>query len=430
MLLITLLASLFFSNDIIVDGYLNKLSSKPGDTVTLFLNASETNSNYSLKLYDLGNAEVARFNVAIAPQEQKKRKSWEEGFGYEATANLIVPNLKSGIYLWEGKIPMIVRATAPEVVVLYSSNTENAYCAAGGKSLYGFNSSDSKMASKVSFLRPISLPKHSQDFFRWLYRQEIPGLGYLSDFDMDNYDEIKSAKVIIIPGHSEYWTLEARINFDRFVEEGKNALILSGNTMWWQVRYESDNTQMVCYRSAADDPIRDPKLKTINWNEHLLQYPILNSIGVDFSLAGFGLMKDKGWNGYKVVNGDSPLLEEVKLKKGDIIPLPSDEYDGTLVAGFNGSHNPIPDVQALGFEKMEIVGYDSSYRQGRDLMATWVVFKKSKSSGIVINTASTDWCSSRGMNNEAIKKITLTMIRKLRQNENVFSPSKPAVLFN
>lgn len=430
MLLITLLANFFFSNDLIVDGYLNKISHKSGDSVTLYLNASETNCNYSLKLYDLGNAEVARYYVAVAPQEQKKRKSWEEGFGYEPSAKLIVPNLKSGIYFWEGKIPMIVRATAPEVVVLYSSNTENAYSAAGGKSLYGFNSSDSKMASKVSFLRPISLPRHSQDFFRWLYSQQVTELGYISDFDMDNYEEIKSAKVIIIPGHSEYWTLEARKNFDRFVSEGKNALILSGNTMWWQVRYESDNTQLVCYRSAADDPIKDPKLKTINWNEHLLQYPILNSIGVDFSLAGFGLMKDKGWDGFKVVNENSPLLEEVNLRKGDIIPLPSDEYDGTLVAGFSGSHSPIPDVRALGFEKMEIVGYDSSYRLGSDLMATWVVFKKSKSSGIIINTASTDWCSSRGMNNELIKKITLTMIRKLRQNENVFSPSKPVIFLN
>ena len=289
MLLIATLVSILSVGDIIVDGYSNQLSVKPGDSITLYLNAIEPVSGYSLKLYDLSNKEVARFSVNVGPQEKARRKPWEEGYGYEASATLKIPNLKSGVYLWEGKIPLVVKAINPRIVILYSSNTENAYCPAGGKSLYGFNSTDLKMASKVSFLRPIPLPKHSEAFLRWIHTQPLSDVGYITDMDMDNYQEIKKASLLIIPGHNEYWTVQARRNFDQFINEGKDALILSGNTMWWQVRYEENNTKLVCYRFADEDPITTPKLKTINWNERQLEYPILNSIGVDFSLAGFGL---------------------------------------------------------------------------------------------------------------------------------------------
>lgn len=423
--------TLLSASDWIIDGYSDRLSVKPGDSIALYLNAKQSSKDYTLKLYDLANTQVAQFRIQVQPQERDNRKAWEDGYGYKTSAKVLIPNLKSGVYLWEGKILLVVRAKNPKTIILYSSNTENAYSPAGGKSLYGFNSTGGKMASKVSFLRPIPLPKHSEEFLRWIHSQKLKDVGYVTDMDMDNYNEIKGAELLIIPGHNEYWTLQARRNFDRFVHSGKNALILSGNTMWWQVRYEENNTQLVCYRNADDDPIESPKLKTINWNERQLDYPILNSIGVDFSLAGFGLIhKDKGWDGYKIVNGHSPLLEGVNLKKGDIIPLPSDEYDGTLVSGFTGRVTPVADQKALGFEKIEIVAYDSTHRLGKDLMATWIVFKKSRASGIIINTATTDWCSSRGMRNPDVQMITLTMIRKLLNGDNVFSPSKEVMVFN
>lgn len=431
MWLLTVLVSISPLSDLIIDGYTDKLAVRPGDSLTLYLNAKSKADDYTLKLFDLGNKEVARFQVAVNPQEVARKRPWEEGYGYQPNAKISIPNLKSGVYLWEGKIPLIIKSPNPRIAVLYSSNTENAYCPSGGKSLYGFNSTELKMANKVSFHRPIPLPKHSEAFLRWLYDQCLEDVGYITDMDMDNYKEFQKASLLIIPGHSEYWTLQSRKNFDRFVNDGKDALVLSGNTMWWQVRYESNNTKLVCYRNGDDDPVSDKKLKTINWNERELGYPILSSIGVDFSLAGFGLKHpDKGWNGYKIVNGNSPLLEGVNLKKGDIIPLASDEHDGTLVSAFTGMNSPLADNKALGFEKVEIVGYDSTYRLGSDLMATWIVFKKSKSSGTVINTASTDWCSSRGMGNATIQQITLTMINKLLRRENVFSPSQEIKMVN
>jgi hypothetical protein len=165
--------------------------------------------------------------------------------------------------------------------------------------MYGFNSTRHAAAEKVSFL-PLPLPRHSEAFFRWLISQPFEDVGYIADVDLEDYHTIKKSTLRIIPGHSEYWTLQARKNFDRFISEGKDPLILSGNTMWWQVRYSKNKDQLICYRNAKKDPIRFPKLKTVNWNDLTLGYPITFSIGAGFSFGGYGLQKDNGWNGLKL----------------------------------------------------------------------------------------------------------------------------------
>jgi hypothetical protein len=418
-LLLNLLTSPEVEN-LVSDGYVDRLSVRPGDSLTVYINAYERKEKYALKLYDLKGDVVAKFQTTIYPQQINKDEPWKNGYGYLPTLKIKVPNLKSGVYLWEDQIPFVIKATAPKIVVVYSSNTENAYCSAGGKSLYAYNSTDKVAASVVSFLRPIALPRHSEAFLKWFCKQGFQDVGYITDADLDNYAEIKSARLIMIVGHSEYWSLQGRTNFDKYVNAGNDALILSGNTMWWQVRYLKKNNQLICYKTVPD-PEPSSRLKTVNWDNPILGYPIINSIGADFPRAGFGQKTDKGWDGYKVVNPQSPLLKGLKYKKGDIIPLASDENDGAPVIGFADKHKPIVDNKLLGFEKIEVVGYDTTYRV-KDGLATWIVFKKNKKSGIVINTASTDWCSDRGMESSEIKKITATMIQLLLKKENVFSP--------
>lgn len=424
MIKLNALIFLFFTwwppkENIIADGYVDRLSVHVGDSLSVFINAHMKKEDFVLKLYNLKGDLVARYRVNVFPQEKRKDKPWENGFGYKLTLKIKVPSLRSGVYLWDDQIPFVVKSAKPKIIVVYSSNTENAYCNAGGKSLYAFNSSEKKPAAIVSFLRPIPLPKHSEAFLKWFCKQNYSNVGYITDGDLDNYDEIKDAKLFMIVGHSEYWSLEARRNFDRFVDEGKNALVLSGNTMWWQVRYNKSAHQLIGYK---DYPDPDPNvcLHTTHWDEPILGYPIIGSIGADFPRAGYGQKIDQGWDGYKIILPNSPLLKGLKIKKGDVLKLSSDECDGAPIKGFSKPLTPEIDQQQLGFEKIEIVGYDSTFRNKPGL-ATWIVFKKAEKSGIVINTASTDWCSHRGMGSDEIKKITLTMVNKLLRNENVFS---------
>ncbi len=416
--LATVLSLVLLQGPYINEGYCYPLSVLPGDSLRVYLNSDQKENNYSVKLYDLGGKEVAQYKANIFPQETNPEKPWENGFGYKATLRIVTPRLKSGVYLWDNKIPMIVRSPNPKIVVVYSSNTENAYCNAGGKGLYSFNSTDKLPATQVSFQRPINLPKHSEAFLRWFQHQNFKDVGYITDADLDNYSGWRKAELLLIVGHSEYWTLEARKNFDRFVNDGKNAIVLSGNTMWWQVRYNKKKDKLICYK-LVQDPIKSKRLRTTNWTEPELEYPVINSIGADFPRAGYGRKVDKGWDGYKIVTA-SPLLEGTTLKKGDILKLPSDENDGAPLAGFDEKGFPLPDDAALGYFKAEIIGYDYVFRIA-DGVATWIVFRRTKSSGIIINAASTDWCSSEGMGNEDVKKITLNMINKLLRGANVFS---------
>lgn len=432
MIILHLICSLFIGTSSfsgtgsVIDGYMNRTSAFPGDSVELYLHAPKDIPAQSIRLFDLKGNEVARFSMRVFPQEINQAKAYEHGYGYKLTRRIATPDLKSGVYLWENKIPFIIKARSPRVVILYPSNTENAYNNNGGKSLYGFNSSNKEGATVVSFLRPSSLPRHAEAFLRWMVTQNFDNVGYISDMDMDDYNAIRKSAMIIVPGHSEYWTVGARRNFDRFVKEGKDALVLSGNTMWWQVRYNEKRNQLICYRKAELDPVKDKKLKTINWNDVSLRYPILPSIGTEFPRAGYGRKEDKGWDGYKII-AKSPLLEKTNLLQNDILYFASDEVDGAPLQGFlNGI--PRLDYSVLGFSRVEIVGYDLVSRGGAEGVATWIVCKPSHTSGIIINTASTDWCSYSGIGASVqIQTITHTMISKLLNKENVFSP-EPAVV--
>jgi hypothetical protein len=416
------------SATIIVDGYTNTLSGFPGDSLSLYVNATAFSDAYKMSLYNLQGEVVASVVTTVFPQEAIPMRAYEVGFNYKLSTRFRVPNLKSGLYLWDNKIPFIIKARNPSIVVLYASNTENAYSNTGGKSLYAFNSSNNEAAVAVSFNRPLAIERFGEAFFRWMEKQDLPGVGYISDADMDHYKEISKAHFLIVTGHSEYWTLKARKNFDRFIAEGKDAMVLSGNTMWWQVRYSRRQDQLLCYRKADLDKTKSTKLKTILWNDSTLGYPILKSIGADFSYGGYGDKKGTGFGGYKIIN-ESPLLEGTGLKKGEVLKLISRETDGAPLAKMERGV-PELDNSVLGFHRVEIVGFDHVLKGGTvDAVATWIIFKRSYHSGTVVNVASTNWCSANGIgSNPQIQRITQNMITKLSRKENIFTAGEIRIL--
>jgi hypothetical protein len=194
--------------------------------------------------------------------------------------------------------------------------------------------------------------------------------------------------------------------------------------MWWQVRYSADYKKMICYKDEQLDPERNPLLKTINWNKDQLHYSILSSIGADFQHGGYGLRVDNGWNGFKISSPQSPLLAGLGLKKGDTLSLPSGEYDGAPILAFDTEGLPLLNTSELNFEKIELIGFDKGQRGGIETIGTFIVFQKAGSSGIIMNAASYDWCSSKGIggtSGESIKTITRNAIDLLLKNESVFS---------
>jgi hypothetical protein len=407
---------------ILIDGYTEYLSYKGGDIAIAMLNFSSNESPCNLRIYDV-NGSLA-FSVASPTIKQaiSTQDASTNGYGYLPTVQIPIPtNLKSGIYLIENSIPFIVKPSAPvDALVVYPSNTVNAYSRAGGHSMYD----GASRVTTASFQRPFQVQWQSLICLQWLTTQREFNFGYICDSDLDDAASLPSFKIIIIPGHSEYWTRKARVNFDRYVDQGHHALILSGNTMWWQVRYSADKTKMICYKDAALDPEPDRSLATITWDMPSLNYYIIPSIGADFNHGGYGLLTDRGWDGYMIATPSSPLFEGLSLLKGDILHIPSGEYDGAPILQFDANGFPILDKSATGFKKLELIGFDKGARNNAETIGTFIVGQKNDQSGIIINAASYDWCSYRGMggqDGDKIKRITYNAIKKLLRGERIFS---------
>jgi len=413
--------------DEVITGYTNKVSYFPGEEVEVFLRSKDYH-DCGLGLYNIDGELVFRSRVTLSSQPASPAEPWKNGFGYKSSGRIILPSwLKSGIYYIEKKITIVVKSMAStDVMVVYPSNTVNAYNSVGGKSLYGFNSTGSIGSTIVSFLRPMDSTIEKEECIeclKWFPSLNHVKIKYMADIDLDDYSLFQS-KIIVIVGHSEYWTRKARTNFDRFVDEGGHAIILSGNMMWWQVRYSNNNSALICYRNSELDPEIDESMKTVLWRDPILQYPILPSIGEDFEGGGYGLRSDNGWNGYKIFNPGSPLLEGLTFKKGDILKLPSIECDGAPIKAWDTDGFPILDNDQLQFAKLELIGFDRGFRV-RETFPTFIVMQKKASSGIIVNAGTMDWCSPKGMGSQdsgdKIKIITRNAIDKLLQGKNVFS---------
>ena len=409
-------------------GYMNQISFYPGEVAELYISTRDTMYNANLGIFDINGNMVESFSITTFPQQINNDKPWENGFGFIKTTDFEIPQIESGIYfiaenfsgtIYKNKIPFIVKAVGNiDLMIIYPSNTGNAYNAFGGRSLY-----TSPRATTVSFMRPQYLRHFSIHFLKWIANQPY-NIGYASDFDIEDEDILKTSKLLLVPGHSEYWSRNARKNFDDFIDQGDNAIFLSGNNMWWQVRYSENGKKMICYKSD-DDPIENPLLETIHWFEPSLNFPILKSLGADYYQGGYGIYNDYGWDGFKIVKPNSPIFSGCNLSFGEIIYMPHVELDSAPISHFLDDGTPVIDEPELGFYKIELLAYDlvSGYDDGQMSPGTFIAFQKTENSGVIINTSSTNWCKEgfNGMDNNKVKIITTNMIDLLLNDANVFS---------
>ena len=91
-----------------------------------------------------------------------------------------------------------------------------------------------------------------------------------------------------------------------------------------------------------------------------------------------------------------------------IISIPTAEYDGTPIIGTSDDGVPIIDKELLNFSQIELLGFDIGYRNGQTY-GTFIIFQKQESSGIIINTATMDWCNRGflGLDSQLIKQILI-----------------------
>jgi hypothetical protein len=171
----------------------------------------------------------------------------------------------------ENRVVFVVRDDnrVPEsrVLLVLPTATYLAYNTWGGKSLYfdkngGANTvAGTPRAVKVSFDRPLDNNESDRDRYfgpdfhtvQWLEQQGYD-VSYTDDVQAHvNTAELLEHKVLVFPGHSEYWSRDHFLNFKAARDAGVNIASFSANTAYWKVRYENGTRRLVCYKTVQGD---------------------------------------------------------------------------------------------------------------------------------------------------------------------------------
>ena len=298
-----------------IEGYAGQASVAPGQTLTLRVSTRPA-APYQVQIFRLGwygglggrlltclpsctKTAAGRPGALVAPhpttgmvrvrwpvtQRLRIPAAWVSGY---YIAKLVLdqrgrwPNLgRSSV------IPFIVRqapsARPSKILVVHSTNTDQAYNNWGGKSLYRSGSTGGIPATHVSFDRPYALPLHffEADLLRFLEESKLD-VSYVSDVDVhERPAELLRHKLVLANGHDEYWSRRMYDAYERARNAGVNLAFFGGNIADWQVRFEDGNRTMIGYKSAAADPHPDPLEQTDRFE--LIGRPQCRIIGTQFS---------------------------------------------------------------------------------------------------------------------------------------------------
>lgn len=291
-------------------GYASATSARQGDELTFHIATSV--SPFTLSFVNLARPDVVIHtvnNLTSAPQNCSGR--WRIGCDWDATTTIRIPgNWPSGYYAAQfptasgtRNVFFVVRAAQPgrtsPILVVAPTHTYQAYNRYGGESLY-FDAVG-KRGSNVSFDRPYDTnaglgryPIWERHFVSWM-TAENRTFEVATDTDLQDPTLLASYRVLVLVGHSEYWTAIARQNVEAFSRSGGHIAVFGGNTMWWQVRLENDGRMLVGYKQEAQfDPLREsvPSLTTTHWWGEPVQNPENFLFGTSFRHGGYANITD------------------------------------------------------------------------------------------------------------------------------------------
>jgi PKD repeat protein len=171
----------------------------------------------------------------------------------------------------ENNVVFVVRddndTTPSKILFVLPTADYQAYNNWGGKSLYydrlgGADTvAGTPRAVKVSFDRPLFDNNDERDR---LFGPDIETLYWLEKqgYDVSYTDDVavhqngallQDHDVVIVPGHSEYWSEQQFHAFEAARDSGTSIASFSANTAYWKVRYENGSRTLVCYKTVQGD---------------------------------------------------------------------------------------------------------------------------------------------------------------------------------
>jgi hypothetical protein len=392
----------------------------------------------------------------------------------------------------------VVGAPTASILLALSANTWHAYNDFGGRNLYtgatqvslqrpmargylhkppgngrrvtNMVPDDRQSAAHVGYLRLNHLspwagsagwPDWELPFLQWAERE-----GYAIDValnaDLEDHPRLLDRYPLYLSvGHDEYWSMGMRDTVEAHVAAGGHAAFFSGNTSFWQVRFEDRTPEgpaatMVGYKGQFK---RDPVYGTERigeltsfWSDPEIGRPENQMTGVTFSRGGYhriGQRVTNGLGGYTVHRPQHWIFEGTGLDYGDILgagpvtvgyecdgcaltyvdglPVPTHE-DGTPAtfeilgtapaAHFTrttSSRPPAPDEPSeIEFLAARLFGTRSPEAiakicAGHAVLGSWT----SPAGGTVVTSGSTDWAHGLAGHDPQVEQITRNVLDRL-----------------
>lgn len=283
------------AGDLSIQGFATEFSINKGSTVRFKINVTGAATDYTIRIYRLGYYQGlgAKLKATLGPFTGITQASgmpdptglldcgnWLESASWNVPADAV-----SGIYIAKlirndnptfgsSHITFVVRDDSRNADILFKTSdaTWQAYNNYGGNSLYLGNImtySGIGRAAKVSYNRPFITRNIKPESF--LFNAEYPMLRWLErngydvnystdlDFERDATPITPSKnKIIVSPGHDEYWSLAERNKVEAARDAGVHLAFFSGNEVYWKTRWENSidgnntpNRTLVCYKEGT-----------------------------------------------------------------------------------------------------------------------------------------------------------------------------------
>jgi hypothetical protein len=284
-------------------GYASATSVLQGSSIGLHI-ATSVNP-FTVQVVNLANPNTVLASRELRSQARNCSGRAASGCAWPVTTTIDVPfSWPSGYYgalfptaLGMRWITFVVKPAFPgnrtPIVVVSSTHTYQAYNDYGGRSAYPTN--DPYRATTLSFDRPYAMenglgrfPLWERNFVDWMTQTNRP-FDVITDTDLENATALQPYRVVVLVGHSEYWTATARRALEQFSARGGHIAVFGGNTMWWQVRLEDNARTLVAFKGAQFDPAlgKNDNLVTTNWFTHPVNQPENRVLGASFRHGGY-----------------------------------------------------------------------------------------------------------------------------------------------
>lgn len=229
-----------------------------------------------------------------------------------------------------------------EVGVQLPTATYQAYNNYGGESLYSSSHGLSGgKARKVSLDRPIgrqwgygtgTFLNQEHAMVQWLEEHGYD-VEYQTSSDTGGQNgRVGAHRLFMIVGHEEYGTMAEFDRLENAVSNGTNLAFFTGNTLYWQIRYENNDRVIVCYKDRVDeDPLlnSNPRLVSTRFNSSTVNRPENQLVGT--MSDGSHIESPQDW---VVTNANHWVYANTGLSNGSRIPgVIFTEWDGLVNNG-------------------------------------------------------------------------------------------------